>query len=52
METSQYRLFFKVPPRRINEIIKSKRAMTVDTALHLVLCFDMSFFRFGMLFTN
>jgi len=31
-----------VPPRRINEIIKCKRAITVDTALRLALFFDMS----------
>lgn len=37
MEVSQYRLAkgIGVPPRRINEIVHGKRAMTADTALRL-----------------
>ena len=37
MELSQYRLAkeIHVSPRRINEIIKGKRAITADTALRL-----------------
>lgn len=44
MGISQYRLAkdITVPARRINEIIKGKRAITVDTALRLALFFDMS----------
>lgn len=44
MEISQYRLAkdIKVPARRINEIIKGKRGITVDTAMRLALFFDMS----------
>lgn len=44
MGISQYRLAkdINVPARRINEIIKGKRAVTVDTALRLALFFGMS----------
>lgn len=44
MGISQYRLAkdIAVPARRINEIIKGKRAVTVDTAMRLALFFDMS----------
>lgn len=44
MHISQYRLAkdINVPARRINEIIKGKRAITVDTALRLALFFNMS----------
>lgn len=44
MGISQYRLAqdISVPARRINEIIKGKRAITVDTALRLALFFGMS----------
>jgi addiction module HigA family antidote len=37
MELSQYRLAkeISVPPRRINEIVHGKRAVTADTALRL-----------------
>lgn len=44
MGISQYRLAkdINVPARRINEIIKGKRAVTVDTALRFALFFDMS----------
>ena len=44
MGISQYRLAkdISVPARRINEIIKGKRAITVDTALRLSLFFSMS----------
>jgi antitoxin HigA-1 len=37
MELSQYRLAkdVSVPPRRINEIVHGKRAITADTALRL-----------------
>jgi addiction module HigA family antidote len=44
MGISQYRLAkdISVPARRINEIIKGKRAITVDTALRLALFFSMS----------
>lgn len=37
MEISQYRLAkdVHVPPRRINEIVHGKRAVTADTALRL-----------------
>lgn len=41
---SQYRLAkdTSVPPRRINEIVHGKRAVTADTALRLSRYFDMS----------
>ena len=44
MGISQYRLAkdVNVPARRINEIIKGKRAITVDTALRLAVFFGMS----------
>lgn len=44
MVISQYRLAkdIAVPARRVNEIIKGKRAITVDTALRLSLFFGMS----------
>ncbi len=44
MEISQYRLAkdINVPPRRINEIILGKRAITADTALRLSEYFGMS----------
>jgi addiction module HigA family antidote len=44
LNISQYRLAkdIHVPARRINEIIKQKRAITVDTALRLALYFGMS----------
>jgi antitoxin HigA-1 len=44
MEISQYRLAkdISVPPRRINEIVHGKRAITADTALRLGRFFDMS----------
>jgi addiction module HigA family antidote len=44
MNISQYRLAkdISVPARRINEIIKGKRAVTADTALRLALFFGMS----------
>ncbi len=44
MGISQYRLAkdINVPARRINEIIKGKRAITVDTALRLGIFFGMS----------
>ena len=44
MGISQYRLAkdINVPARRINEIIKAKRAITVDTAMRLGLFFGMS----------
>jgi addiction module HigA family antidote len=44
MGISQYRLAkdISVPARRINEIIKGKRAVTADTALRLALFFGMS----------
>src|SRR5512139_3539628 len=37
LEVSQYRLAqdISVPPRRINEIVHGKRAITADTALRL-----------------
>lgn len=43
-EISQYRLAksISVPPRRINEIVHGKRAITADTALRLGRFFDMS----------
>ncbi|AKS23111.1 MAG: Plasmid maintenance system antidote protein, XRE family [Leptospirillum sp. Group II 'C75'] len=44
MNLSQYRLAkdIHVPPRRINEIVKGKRAITADTALRLSRFFGMS----------
>jgi addiction module HigA family antidote len=42
MGISQYRLSkdISVPPRRINEIVLGKRAITADTALRLARYFD------------
>ena len=44
MGLSQYRLAkdISVPPRRINEIVHGKRAITADTALRLARYFGMS----------
>ena len=44
MELSQYRLArgISVPPRRINEIVHGKRAITADTALRLARFFGTS----------
>ena len=44
MGISQYRLAkdINVPARRINEIVKQKRAITADTAMRLALFFGMS----------
>ena len=44
MGLSQYRLAkgISVPPRRINEIVKGKRAITADTALRLGRFFGVS----------
>ena len=44
MGISQYRLAkdISVPPRRINEIVHGKRAITADTALRLGRFFNMS----------
>ncbi len=44
MKLSQYRLAkdIGVPPRRINEIVKGKRAITADTALRFGRYFKMS----------
>ena len=44
MGISQYRLAkdLSVPPRRINEIVLGKRAITPDTALRLSLFFSLS----------
>ena len=44
MSISQYRLAkdISVPPRRINEIVHGKRAITADTALRLARYFGMS----------
>ena len=44
MEISQYRLAhsISVPPRRINEIVLGKRAITADTALRLSMYFGLS----------
>lgn len=41
---SQYELAkdIDVPPRRINEIVHGKRAITPDTALRLARAFDMT----------
>jgi len=42
MGISQYRLAkdISVPPRRINEIVHGRRAITANTALRLGRCFD------------
>ena len=44
MQISQYRLAkdVSVPPRRINEIVHGKRAITADTALRLAKYFGTS----------
>jgi addiction module HigA family antidote len=44
LEVSQYRLAksISVPPRRINEIVHGKRAITADTALRLARFFGSS----------
>jgi len=44
MEISQYKLAkdISVPPRRINEIVLGKRAITPDTALRLSRYFGLS----------
>ncbi len=44
MRISQYRLAkgINVPPRRINEIVHGKRAISADTALRLARYFGMS----------
>ena len=44
MKISQYRLAkdISVPPRRINEIVHGKRAITADTALRLARYFGTS----------
>ena len=44
MNLSQYRIAkdLNVPPRRINEIVHGKRAITADTALRLARYFGMS----------
>jgi addiction module HigA family antidote len=44
MGVSQYRIAMAigVPPRRINEIVQGKRAITADTALRLSRYFGMS----------
>ena len=44
MELSQYRIAIdiNVPPRRINEIVHGKRAISADTALRLGRYFGMS----------
>jgi addiction module HigA family antidote len=44
LEISQYRLAtdISVPPRRINEIVHGKRAITADTALRLARYFGTS----------
>jgi len=44
MGISQYRLAkdISVPPRRINEIVHGKRAITADTALRLGRFYNMS----------
>lgn len=44
MEITQYRLAkdISVPARRINEIVKGKRAISADTALRLSRYFSMS----------
>jgi addiction module HigA family antidote len=42
LDISQYRVAkdINVPPRRINEIVHGKRAITADTALRLARYFD------------
>jgi antitoxin HigA-1 len=42
LSQSQLALAINVPPRRINEIVKQKRRVTVDTALRLAKYFNMS----------
>lgn len=44
MGISQYRLAkdISVPPRRINEIVQGKRAISTDTALRLSFYFGLS----------
>ena len=44
LDISQYRLAkaTSVPPRRINEIVHGRRAITADTALRLARYFGMS----------
>ena len=44
MEVSQYRLAkdISVPPRRVNEIVHGKRAITADTALRFARYFGTS----------
>ncbi len=44
LKISQYRLArdISVPPRRINEIVQGKRAVTADTALRLSRYFGLS----------
>ena len=44
MEITQHKLAVSigVPPRRINEIVHGKRAVTADTALRLAKFFEMS----------
>lgn len=44
MEITQYQLAkdISVPPRRINEIVHGRRAITADTALRLARYFDTS----------
>lgn len=44
MNISQYRLAkeISVPPRRINEIVHGKRAITADTSLRLARFFGMT----------
>ena len=44
LELSEYRVakFMGVPPRRINEIVHGKRAVTADTALRLARFFGTS----------
>jgi len=44
MHITQYRLArdIGVPPRRVNEIVKGRRAITADTALRLGRYFGMS----------
>ena len=44
LEVSQYRLArdISVPPRRINEIVHGKRAISADTALRLARYFSTS----------
>lgn len=46
LNLSQYALAkaIGVPPRRINEIVKGKRAITADTALRLACYFSVSEF--------